>query len=180
MFRYWRWFALILLLGASTACCPATPLGEAFSDVVDFARYDCTLVLMPAADLAPDRAVSIVLEWQESGACLHAVLTRNSLVVTTETPTDTTPVTQLTPHVTPGRPYTLIFQRRGDKLTICEDDSILFQGTATRTSGAQAGITTEAGWTVNSAMTQRLEPVYFTDDFMRTADEAGACPCTLR
>ena len=70
--------------------------------------------------------------------------------------------------VTPGTAYDLTIMRRGAVLALFHQHTFLFRGTAPAGDGTQATINATAGWSVTDARIQRLEPVIFADDFMRT------------
>ena len=70
--------------------------------------------------------------------------------------------------MTPGTAYDLTVMRRGATLALFHHDAFLFRGTAPTGAGTQAILSADAGWSVTDARIQRLEPVIFADDFMRT------------
>jgi hypothetical protein len=73
----------------------------------------------------------------------------------------------------PGTPVQFTILRRDDWMGVMRDDEIIWHDTVPRQSGSIAEWRSVAGWIINSARVQRLEPVIFADDFMRTADESG-------
>ncbi len=78
------------------------------------------------------------------------------------------------PRVIPGKPYAITIMRRGTQLCLLHDDTILFDAQLPRAAGTKAGIALDHGWLLEDARVQPLEPVVFSDDFMRTSEERGA------
>ncbi|MEI6520768.1 MAG: hypothetical protein WCO98_12135, partial [bacterium] len=72
-----------------------------------------------------------------------------------------------------GKPVEFTVLRRDDWLGILYNDAIIWHGSVPHLQGGNAEWRKQTGWTVNSVRVQRLEPVIFSDDFMRTADESG-------
>ncbi len=79
-----------------------------------------------------------------------------------------------------GAPYVLLVMRRGSWLGVLHEQTFLFRGEVARPSGSQGGYVADDGWSVDAPSVQLLEPVHFTDDFMRKADDNAAGQWTIQ
>ncbi len=167
-----RWGHWLLLLGCCALWCAAHALNGQFSDVVDTDLYDAILTLTPAAGLSGRAAVQVTLEAGTGNAYTRVTLTKRTVVIEAVGMGSTRPI-EVASGVQPGTPYHLTIMRRGGKLGVLHDDAFLFRGEVPRAHGNLAGVVAHDDWSVGDARIQRLEPVVFADNFMRTADESG-------
>ncbi|MHB9024750.1 MAG: LamG-like jellyroll fold domain-containing protein [Armatimonadota bacterium] len=169
--RCWRWlFVLFALCGALSARAEAPGF---FSDEANTELYDCTLAVIPAAKLTAKSRVILFLEWQSNANCTRVIFTQETITVDSVRNGKVTPHGQVLSRVTRGKAYELTVMRRGVSLGLLCQNAIIFRQDVPRGSGVEAGVTADRGWTVEDARVQRLEPVAFSDNFMRTADEPG-------
>ncbi|HEY3418249.1 MAG TPA: hypothetical protein VGM23_15335, partial [Armatimonadota bacterium] len=80
---------------------------------------------------------------------------------------------QLPSGVLPGKACELTLMRRGTLLGLLRGDTVLLRVEAPRGNGDRVEITAGPGWTLDDARVQPLEPVAFTDNFMRSEGEKG-------
>jgi len=147
---------------------------EVFSEELESGRYDCTLTLTPAAKLPETSAVRVELDAASEKDYLLLTLTRQTLRVETVTAGTHHVVAAVASHVSAPAPYHLLVLRRAAQLTILHDETALFRGAVPRPANAgTARIAADRGWTVDESRVRQLAPVIFSDDFMRTAEEAG-------
>jgi hypothetical protein len=163
--------AWVCLLVAGLAW--AGPLPGLFSDELDNELYNCTLNVTPPASLNERSSARLVLEAGEGKDYLTATLSRRGLTIEAVKRGRRAAQQQVALELTPAQPCVLTFLRRGSWLGIERDGALIYRGELPRAAGCEAGITTDAGWTVQKAYIQRLDPVDFGDNFMRTADEKG-------
>ena len=156
---------LLLLLGTARG---ASPTGG-FSEEVDARRYDLQLTLHATTDAG---AVHVLLERQQEQAGTSVTISLHGITLQ---PPDARPAVRLpSPGIVPGTPYALTLLRRGDWLGILHDGHFLFRGPCSRPVGTvTVSVRADAGWTLDDARVQPLEPVAFADNFMRTADTPG-------
>ncbi|MHB9131632.1 MAG: LamG-like jellyroll fold domain-containing protein [Armatimonadota bacterium] len=148
--------------------------GGAFSDELSVTSYDCTLGLTPAKAIAAGATVTLLLDWLDAGNHTRIKIIPATITIDVVAKGKTARVQQFKAGVTPGQPYPFTVLRRGSWLGVICSGALVFRGEVARPTGAQAGVTATGAWSVDSARIQRLEPVVFADNFMRTADEPGA------
>ena len=141
-----------------------------FSEELDSPLYDCQLSLTPAADLRDNSAVHLTLETGELRAETRVAITTQSIVIESVKRGRTATCGSIASGVKRGAPYQLTLQRRGDLLGLLRNDNLIFRCQVPRPVGAKALVAADRGWRVDDARIQRLEPVAFSDDFMRTAE----------
>ncbi|MHB9023270.1 MAG: LamG-like jellyroll fold domain-containing protein [Armatimonadota bacterium] len=158
------------LLSSSDA---AAPVGS-FSDELNTSLYDCRLSLVPAAALSESSALIVMLDWQSKLAYTRLIITRRQIMLSAVSNGKETACGQTPSGVMPGKPYQLTILRRGTWLGLLLGETFIFRGEVPRPAGRHAGLLPGAGWSVEEARVQRLEPVAFTDNFMRTTAKGGA------
>lgn len=168
-----RWLLCLTFLLA-TIWILASPL-DVFSNELNVHSYDCRLTLKPAVKLAAGSMTRVNLEWQQKGHDYTRVtIGKETIRIDTLQNEKVTKSWKVEAGVRPGAPLHLTIMRRGEWLGLMRDESVIFHTEAPRGTGEEACITTDTGWTVDDSRVQRLEPVIFADNFMRTADEHGA------
>lgn len=171
--RLWmRVLPVLLLLGSSLVAFSA-PLPGLFSNELDTDRYDCRLLLLPGEKLTTDSNVSLTLESGAAGDATRLTINKQTITIASLHAGQATPQAQGESGVVPGTAYRLTVLRRGAWLGVLHDDALLLHADMPRPAGTAAGIIADAGWSVQESTVERLDPVCFADDFMRTADEAG-------
>jgi hypothetical protein len=134
-------------------------------------RYDCAITLQ--AEGAATGALTLSLEWLEDGSCTRLQLTRQEVALFAVTRGKATAAGKAAVLLPTDRPCAVTVLRRSKWLGVTCDGAFIFRGEVPRAPGNQAGYTADAGWKVIDARVQRLEPVAFADNFMRTAEESG-------
>lgn len=160
----------IALAGTPPVALPTAPAGI-FSEELDTDLYDCTLALTPAKKLADAGTVTVLLEWGVAKDYTRIAISKQFLTVEAIRKNQSTLKGKVESGVKAGTPYRLTILRRGTWLGVVADNALVFRGEVPRPAGAQAGFTAGPGWTVDDAQIQRLQPVVYADNFMRTADE---------
>ena len=121
----------------------------------------------------------LTLEWGDKKAHTRLDITRHTITISTVKNRKAAEIDHMNSAVQPGKPYQLTVLRRAGWLGVLHNEQFLFRGAVPRPLGALGGIVAEAGWTVEASSVQRLEPVVFADDFMRTAEnQLGAWTVT--
>jgi hypothetical protein len=166
--------ALLALLAAALLAnaMPAVPTMDIFSDELDADLYDCTLTVKAAAKMPAASAVRLDLEWVNGKNHNQLAINRQAITITSVKDGKRTACGQTPVSIPADTAYTLTVLRRGSWLGLLRGQSLIFRGEVPRLPGNSAGVTAEAGWTVDAAQIQRLEPVVFADNFMRSADNA--------
>ena len=172
----WQWMQLMLLLGGlgMSALVPASTPPAHFSDELDTGSYDCQLTLLPKAAPAEVGNVRVLLEWADAHEYTAVTINATTLTISTMDHGASTDRGAVASGVLPGAPYVLTLARRANRLLVLRENAVILQATAPRAAGSAAGIEAGGGWSVTRATIQRLEPVVFSDDFMRTSDDQGA------
>lgn len=169
----YRWLLCCALFFA-TLIALASPPGV-FSDEVNTERYDCLLTLMPASTLAAGSNTCVTLEWNgTAGDYLRVTVGKETILIDALHNGKAAESWKVESGVQPGTAYHLTVMRRGNWLGLLHDQALIFHTETPRGTGAEAGITADAGWSVGSSRVQMLQPVAFADNFMRTADVKGA------
>lgn len=151
----------------------ATVAGQ-FCEDLDTDHYNCSVTLTPVKALPANSAAHLLLEWEQGKDHLAFTLTKSTLTIATGREGRYTRVAQVPSGVTTGASYQLTIMRRGDTIGILRDETLIYHWTAARFPGHEAGITVDSGWTIDAEHKpniQRIEPLIFTDDFMRRADK---------
>ena len=165
-------FALAtLLLGlAALAAAPVKP----FTSELDTDLYDCTLTLKPSGKFAAKSVIQVELDRKgEDGTVL--TFSKKAITLGVISNGKSLPAGQVALPAQPGFPYVIVIQRRGEKLNLLCNDVFIFRKAVPRTPGGKDGVVTVGrGWADPQIAVQRMEPVTFADNFMRTADEPGA------
>ena len=174
-----QWMRLVIMLGGVmiAGLLHAASLPGQFSNELDASDYDCILTLEPSTDLADKSAVHLTLEWDKGRPFTRVTIQHGRLVVETTTNGGTKIVAQMDSEVQPGKTYQLTVMRRGAIMGIMHENRLIGHGELPRNGGTQAGIVADPGWTIKESRIQRLEPVVFSDDFMRTVGDHS--PWTL-
>ncbi|MHB9134468.1 MAG: LamG-like jellyroll fold domain-containing protein [Armatimonadota bacterium] len=181
MHRRIRWALVIVAIGILFFAWRhwGNRLPGEFSDEVGTARYDCTLTLLPARDLADSSTVRATLEWENRQSCTRLDISRHSIVITAIAPHQPKQNWLVVSEAIPGTPYKLTIMRRGGWLSLLRENQVLFHAAVPHPAGCKAGITAEKGWTIDDLRVQRLEAVSFADNFMRSSSE-GTGAWTIR
>ncbi|MHB0937877.1 MAG: LamG-like jellyroll fold domain-containing protein [Armatimonadota bacterium] len=171
MLRWWLFFIVLCSLCAVTPVL-ADELSNPFSDALGSEQYDCLLTLTPAANISYAATARLTLEAGEGKSRLAVTIKRGLITIE---PIDLGRANPAKIYVkaTPGKPYHLTFMRRGTGLGVLRGDELVYSGTMPRGKGTLASITADKGWAIDETRVQSLEPVNFSDNFMRTADENG-------
>lgn len=147
---------------------------DELSENIESGRYDCSLLLTPAANLPGASTVRMTLDADADKAYTLISLNHRTLRVEVVSAGTHRLVATASSAVTAGTPYHLLVLRRDTKLTILHDETTLFDGAVPAPQHpSTANVTVERGWTVGEYRVQPLAPVVFADDFMRNADDKG-------
>jgi len=171
MLRWWFVFIVCYCVWCGIPAL-AEELSGQFSEELGAERYDCILSLTPAANISSSASVRVALEAGEDKGRLELTIKRGLITIDPVKLGGAKPA-KLYVKATPGKPYALTVMRRGTWLGLLHENKLVYGGEMPRGGGAAAGISAGKGWTVNETRIQPLEPVAFTDNFMRTADESG-------
>ena len=166
-------FLVLALVSLSIKAGAESPNGV-FSQGLNVANYDCLLVMQPAKSLSKNSTVLVNLEWQDKAGGLQLGITRSTVTLANVQGNKKVQLKQLPSGVTPGEDTQFTVLRRGELLGIMHGEKMLFLDEVTRGPGADAILTADKGWAVEESSVQRLDPVVFTDDFMRTEEDPGA------
>jgi hypothetical protein len=161
-----------MLALAVLVCLAAAVWGQTvrtIADDLDVDAYDCTLELLPAANISGENLCIVRLE-TDGIAGLSLVLGTRAAILTVAGTKE--PLAQADGIVAGAQNSIAIF-RRGGWLGIQRNGAWIFRGNAPRGPGGTVTVGYVVGWTVLNSRAQRLEPVLFADDFMRTANEPG-------
>lgn len=173
MSRFLRFVLLLCsLLGLSFAIAAVPGL---FSDELDTPLYDCSIELAFNAGVSGNNLAQLTFEAGDGKDFARLTMTRKTLLLEAYQHGKRAFHTEIASAITPGdATYALNLMRRGDQLALLHGEEMLFRGKVPRAAGNEAGLLTETGCSVKSARVQRLEPVNFADNFMRTQQEDQA------
>jgi len=171
MFRWWLVVIVCCGVWLGSPALAGAVSGQ-FSEELGAERYDCVVSLMPAANISAAASVRLTLETGTGDSRLLLTIKPGEITIA---PIELGRVKSVKCNVavTPGEPYELTIMRRGTWLGLLHDARLVYRGEMPRGKGSAAGITADKGWTVTGTHVQPLEPVAFSDNFMRTADESG-------
>ncbi len=170
---FWRaWWVVLVLVCGGLAFGKATLPGW-FSNEIDASDYDCTMTLTPAKGVGKKDAVRLSLEWGNGKTHTLVTVTPDAVLFGTVTNRKVKTLATIPVAFTLDVPNTLTIMRRGPSLGVLRNGAVLARHAIPRSEGQHAGIVADAGWAFDPPSLQRLEPVSYSDDFMRTADDAG-------
>lgn len=169
----WMRTAWVLCVLGVAGLALADPPAGCFSDELGGARYDCTLTVTPPAAPAEHSGVTFTLEAGAGNDALRLSVRGQELQVESVVAGKTSRIDPAPVQVSPGIPFHLTVLRRDGWLGLEHDHTFLFRGAVPRPTGNHGGFVADTGWTVEEPVVQPLEPVAFSDNFMRTADEPG-------
>ena len=158
----WCWLSFLLLTipGVGIAV-------EPFTDELEAAAYDCAVTLTPAKT----GAARITLETDAGGQRgIRVTLIRQAVRI--EGKGENRRINLPVP-LTPGEACRLQLLRRDTDLYLLLNEARVTRVTVPRGPGGFGAVAADAGWRVGELRAQRLEPVVFADNFMRTANESG-------
>lgn len=171
-----RWTRVLLLavcvFWLLSAALADTPSGV-FSEELDTDLYDCTLAVTPPVKTSSTSAVRLDLESGDTREYTRISITNQLISVDLVNRRKKTPYGQVKIDLHSGTPAHFTILRRGAWLALLQEQTIIFRGEVPRLPGTQASIEVDRGWSVDEPHVQRLEPVAFSDNFMRTTDEPG-------
>jgi len=170
--KYCRLFIMILCILIPGFVVLAAP--EPFTDELDTNLYNCALTLKAGAHLAAGAMVRLGLETVGEKEGVRLSIAPRIIYIATVHDGAQQVLNQVKIDVKPGTAVHLTIQRRGDELGILHEDTCIFRGKVPHAPGATGVVTADEGWTVDDVHVQRLEPVAFADDFMRTKEDNGA------
>jgi len=165
-------FAALLLFTAAQAADSAKNI---FSEELDSELYDCTLAVTPDKTATASSAIRLDLEKGNGKRYIRVAVTKQRITVYSMNGNRKT-VSGQCDCLLPGDVTSkLAVLRRGATLALSFNGSILYRGDVPRAPGAQGQLEADNGWMVDGPRVLHLDPVAFSDNFMRTADanEAG-------
>lgn len=169
----WRQLLFLTAMLSLALVSHAASVAGKFSSDLDSDHYDCIVSLTPSPTLAETRAVHVILEWGVDKAYSEIVISKQRITLLAQAKGKATTIGQVPSGVVPGSPYELTIVRRGTTIGLMHGATLIYRGAMPRPKGADAGITADKGWSVTDTRIQRLEPVVFADDFMRSEEENG-------
>jgi len=144
-----------------------------FSNELVTDLYNCTLTLTPAAGAPAESTVRLTLEWEGWRDCTQVLISPAWLQVISTVHGREQRSERVPSGVQPGSEYHLTVMRRGEWLGLLHDGVLIYHGQMPHPPGVKAAIVAEKTWTVEEASIEKLEPVVFADNFMRTAEAQG-------
>jgi len=169
----WPRFFLVLCGLALAVLLHAAALDGQFSNELYATDYDCRVTLEPAAALGAVPGVRLSLETGEGNSSTLLLITRNSLKVYAVISGQRRLIARMASGVVPGTPYRLTVMRREGQIRLMHDEVLLWHGDVPHPGGALAAAVADNGWTIRETRIQRIEPVVFSDDFMRDTGDAS-------
>lgn len=169
------WLRVLFLLSGLTLAVflHAAEVEGQFSNELSGTDYDCLLTLQPAPALGSRPMVRLALESGEGNASTLLVVTRDSLKLSAVIRGQRKVIAQAASGVVPGTPYHLTVMRRAGVIRLMRDDTLLWRGDVPRPAGALATAVADKGWEIRDTRIQRIEPVLFSDDFMRDTGDTS-------
>ncbi len=144
-----------------------------FSDELDTGMYNCNFSVKAAANIAADAAVRFWLESKEQKDAVLVNITARKIEIFNIKQGNKAIHGQADINIPVDVTKIFYLQRREDTLRIYLNDAKVCSVDLPHATGADGMWESDAGWTVTDIGASRLEPVIFTDDFMRTKDDNG-------
>ena len=168
-------FLAVMMIISFTASAVAIEPEGLFSEALGVESYDCSLSLQTAKSLSRTASLRLDFEWSNhTSSGLQLRISHSALTLSHIDGKINTQLMRTIARFTPGESVELAILRRGEMLGVSVNDQLLYMERVPRGPGSAALVTADRGWTVQESTVQRLAPVYFTDDFMRTKDDPGS------
>ncbi len=151
---------------------PATELDNNFSEDLDAEMYDCVVALTHTAGERPIN-IRLYLEWKSDRDCVRLDILNNSLSINSISNGTIYKAGNLklkvnTEKDTEKSSFTI--HRRGSSLAIFDAERMLLNCQVNRAPGSIGRYVASGEGTIDVNV-NKLEPVFFTDDFMRTSED---------
>lgn len=145
-----------------------------FSEEAAATNYNVELSLRPEAAAAKDSGVQLALEWENATSNITFTFTRSRTTLVRVVDGNIIERQSVATEFIADEDNLLTILRRGSWLGIIQQQQLIFSEELARIDGERASLKTGNGWTVKQQELQPLEPVFFTDDFMRVENDQWA------
>lgn len=170
--RSWKLaFLCCSLLLLSAGMLRADNLPGQFSDELTTDHYNCSICVQGTQQQNATAAIHLRLEADNGENEIRLEITRAQLRLLSVDHGVTHVVGSYALTMSRGSQATFLILRRGASLSMLHGQTLFCHATVPVCAGTRAAITVDNGWMVTSSTIQRLEPVTFADDFMRTSDD---------
>lgn len=153
---------------------------ELFSDQAVFGKdaasplYNVDLKLQLAETASVEHGVQVALEWEKPQTYSLVTITRARITITAYHDDHATTTKGVDIALKPGTSCRLTIMRRDGWLGLLLNDALIFGGDFPRAPGSSVSLKAGQGWSVPEQSIQQLEPVSFSDDFMRVDNKFWA------
>ena len=171
--RCWLQLLFVCSLFSVSFLANGAELAGSFSQELTSASYDCNLTLNIDKKSSTNAQLSLSLEWAENADFVQLDISRKSIKVYRVSNDKRVSFGSFIPTITPASDYHISIIRRGISLGVMENDRMIFRKDVPRGAGSEAGISGDPGWKIVDSAVQRLDPVVFSDDFMRVDEDPG-------
>lgn len=170
----YRQLIFLLLVISIASISLASDTKGLFSQGLDVPNYDCQVVLQPAKSLSKRSLARVDFEWAAKTGGQQLLITRDSITLMHVIGSKKEQLKKYPAKLAPGEIQHYTILRRGELLGLMHGENMLFLEKIARGPGGDAIIAADKGWIVEDSSVQRLDPVVFSDDFMRTQDDPGS------
>jgi hypothetical protein len=174
--KYFKYAVVMLLLTIAILvhAAGATELDNNFSEDLDSDMYDCSVVLNRSVDGRPMN-VKLYLEWQSDRDCIRLDILNNNVIINsikagTIFKAGSLKISSTIEKKENTEQINFSIHRRGDSLAIFDKEKMLLNCKVNHAPGNIGRYVATGEGTIDINV-NKLEPVFFTDDFMRTADD---------
>jgi len=137
------------------------------------AEYDVSGVVKLPQPVSPAAQAKIVLDHVGKGDHAEVAFAGKELTVLRVSGGKSRPLWK-TRALTATPQHSFVIKRRADRIAVVVDGELIGSAADHAAPGGKVGTALGGGVTLQSLRVQEVAPVYFTDDFMRTADQTGA------
>jgi hypothetical protein len=165
----------ILVLLALAPSIPAVPQSLALLDDVAQGEYDVSFDLPPPAQWPADAEVRIAFDYRSADSHHLAVLRSDGARFEKTAGAQTGRLGPVGPWPSPGRPLAVTVKRRSWTMEVLADGRVVARACDGEPYGGRVGVSA-SGVTLGAddLLLQPVEPVRFSDDFMREPGEEGS------
>lgn len=166
----WRWcllWGVCALAGLTVQAQGVFADTRIVSEDAGVEGYNCEVTLYPGAHVTADHGVQLALEWTDARAATLATITLHSVTIAVRREGHSATVKSLPLHLIPGATSQLTLLRRGAWLGVLCNERLVGGVAVSRGPGGRVSLLVGMGWRTDPPNVQPIEPVTFSDDFMR-------------
>ncbi len=136
--------------------------------------YDVKFKLNRTAQTTAGNVVNLYLNWLEQGTFTRIRIANEKIVIDEVKKGNVERINDTKYIFKSATVYAFTISRRSDKIIITVNDDKIIAENVVNPGGSEVGIVPDPGIVITDSAVQQIEPVIFSDNFMRSADEVSS------